>query len=407
MTMNDQLQEITVNEEGSGTPFITMCLPKGWTTSVCADRKTYSGYGEPMYITVQCNSPDRKSLIAYNSNFHYCDCYLYPTVDLSTDINGTLFRKFIPVKEFLERNVKSRLSINKSIQFIRYEDWQGNDERLRDYQDWITENNRDPYTSVDGFYFKGGTIEYSFCTNNGIPYRCVMSAIVEGADYAVWRSLPPQIQMMLNDPFSRDIGYMAMNGYQNARYDQNWGAWIYTADYCREWYVSQMIMMVMPEEQYEDQYSNIFVPVVSFGAHYTPELEKEMASLQASINKKNKEAMDAAYSTPTTYTAPNYAAGQRSSTSDREAQEKLRKTREETAAIQKAMYENKQRSEAKIREMRNDTMMGYTRYTDRYGSEHVIHSTDKYAYRKGDTYVTCNSSLNHGYGWEELNKKKY
>ena len=71
------------------------------------------------------------------------------------------------------------------------------------------------------------------------------------------------------------------------------------------------------------------------------------------------------------------------------------------------MYENRQRSDAKIREMRNDAMMGYTRYTDRYGSEHVIHSTDRYAYRKSDTYVTGNSPLDYGYGWEELEKKKY
>lgn len=407
MTDNYQLQEITVKEEGSGIPMIKMVLPGEWITSLHTDRKIYNGFGEPMNVRLQCSSKDRQSLITYNSNCHYCDSRLSQTVDFSTDLYGTLYRKFIPVKEFLERTVEKRLSKNDNIQFIRYEDWPANDDCLKDYQKWISETNRDPYTSVDNFYYRGGTIEYSFCTNNGTPYRCVCSAIVEAADYAVVRSLPREIVGMLKDPLSGDIGRMAMGGYRNAHYDENYGTWVYTANDYKDWYVSQMILMVMPEQQYADQYNSIYLPVVSYGAHYTPELQNEMDSLQASINRHNKETMDAAFRKPGKNTASDYAEAERRRQSDREAREKLRRTREETAAIQNSMYENRQRSDAKIREMRNDAMMGYTRYTDRYGSEHVIHSTDQYAYRKGDTYVTSSHPLDYGYDWEELDKKKY
>ena len=258
-------------------PMITICLPKGWTVSIRADRKTYNGFGEPMNVSLQCSSPDRQSLIVYNSNYHYCDSYLAPAVDFSTDLYGTLFRKFIPVEEFLNRTVKNRLSKNDNVRFIRYQDWAENEAREKEYQKWITEQNRDPYTSVDAFYYKGGTVEYSFCTNNGSCYRCVGSANIEGADYAVWRSLPPEIQGMLKDPLSSDIGRMAMSRFQNARYDETSDTWIYTADYYRDWYVSQMILMVMSEQQYEDQYSKY--PTFtshSSGAHYTSRRGKEM-----------------------------------------------------------------------------------------------------------------------------------
>ena len=406
MTANVQLQKVTVKEGTSGMPMITICLPKEWTASIRADRKTYNGFGEPMNVSLQCSSPDRQSLIVYNSNYHYCDSYLTPAVDFSTDLCGTLFRKFIPVEEFLNRTVKNRLSKNDNVRFIRYQDWAENEAREKEYQKWITEQNRDPYTSVDAFYYKGGTVEYSFCTSNGSCYRCVGSANIEGADYAVWRSLPGEIQGMLKDPLSRDIGRMAMSRFQNARYDEASDSWIYTADYYRDWYVSQMILMVMSEQQYEDQYSNIYLPLISSGAHYTSELQKEMDSLQAAVNRHNKEVLDSAASRQNVnHSRPDEEERRRQR--EKEAQDKLRRTREETAAIQNSMYENRQRSDAKIREMRNDAMMGYTRYTDRYGSEHVIHSTDRYAYRKSDTYVTGNSPLDYGYGWEELEKKKY
>ena len=403
-----QLQEVTVKEESSGTPFITLYLPKGWATDLSVDRTVYNGLNEPMNFALQCGSPDNQSMIWYHSNYHFRDSHMYPTKDYSTTPDGSLFYKFVPTKEFLEREITWRIGNNRS-QFICYQDWPVDDAWLKEYQKWITENNPDPYTTVNDFYYKPGTIEYSFRSENNIPYRCVMSAIVEGADYTVWRSLPFEIQRMLNDPFSRDIGYMASSSYLNVRYDQHCNSWIYTADSYRDWYVSQMILMVMPEEEYEDQYDNIYLPIVSYGVHYTPELQKEMNSLQASINKEKKDTLDAAFSQPSpgSSTSSNYADAERRRQRDREAQEKLRKTREETAAIQNAMYENRQRSEARIREMRNDTMMGYTRYNDRYGSEHVIHSTDKYAYRKGDTYVTSNRPLDRGYDWEELEKKKY
>ncbi len=406
MTANYQLDEVTVKEEAAGTPMITMRLPNDWTAFIRTDRRKYNGFGEPMNVSLQSSSPDKHSLIVYNSNFHYCDSYLSQGTDFSTDLYGTLYRKFIPTKEFLDLTVTNRISKNADIKFIRYQDRPENEAWLKDYQKWITENNRDPYTSIDSFYYSGGIIQYSFQGTDSVSYRCVMTAIIEGADYAVWRSLPPEILGMLKNPLSSDIGRMAMSGYQNVRYDENFGTWIYTADYYRDWYVSQMILMIMPEQHYEDQYNHIFLPVISSGAHYTPELQKEMDDLQASINRHNSEVRNAASSRPASYstqTSDDEYRRQR----DREAREKLRRTREETAAIQNSMYENRQRSDAKIREMRNDAMMGYTRYTDRYGSEHVIHSTDRYAYRKGDTYVTSSSPLDYGYDWEELEKKKY
>ena len=57
--------------------------------------------------------------------------------------------------------------------------------------------------------------------------------------------------------------------------------------------------------------------------------------------------------------------------------------------------------------MWSDTFRGDTRFVDKYGDEHVIHTYDNYAYKNGDTYVTSDSPLDHGWDWEELEKKKY
>ena len=57
--------------------------------------------------------------------------------------------------------------------------------------------------------------------------------------------------------------------------------------------------------------------------------------------------------------------------------------------------------------MWGDVNQGNTRFVDRYGNEHVIHTYNNYAYKSGDTYVTSDSPLDHSYDWEELEKKKY
>ena len=79
----------------------------------------------------------------------------------------------------------------------------------------------------------------------------------------------------------------------------------------------------------------------------------------------------------------------------------------EIEAIRRSSYENTQKSQAKVREMWSDTFRGDTRFVDKYGDEHVIHTYDNYAYKNGDTYVTSDSPLDHGWDWEELEKKKY
>ena len=57
---------------------------------------------------------------------------------------------------------------------------------------------------------------------------------------------------------------------------------------------------------------------------------------------------------------------------------------------------------------KNVVLEGNTRFVDRHGDEHVIHTYNNYAYKNGDSYVTIDSKLfDAGSDWEELEKKKY
>ena len=70
-------------------------------------------------------------------------------------------------------------------------------------------------------------------------------------------------------------------------------------------------------------------------------------------------------------------------------------------------YEKRNKSQSKIREMWSDTILDNTRFVDKYGDEHVVHTLDRHVYKKGDSYISSDSSLDLGYDWEELEKKKY
>ena len=100
-------------------------------------------------------------------------------------------------------------------------------------------------------------------------------------------------------------------------------------------------------------------------------------------------------------------ADERRRQSNKELYDYVRKTQQEISDMRKDSYEKQKKAHDRVMEQWTDTIRGNTRFVDKQGNEHVIHTYNDYAFKKGDDYITSNSSLDHFSDWEELEKKKY
>jgi hypothetical protein len=235
------------------------------------------------------------------------------------------------------------------------------------------------------------------------------SAVVEGEDLEAIGRLPSSITASFGNPFMQDLARMALASFPNARCDEKEG-WIYSLMHYLDWRVTQKFVLDAPAETFEALYQQVFLPTLNKGVVISEAVWAEFRAKQAEINQANqakREQAEAEKQEQRKQQKIQQAKDEERRKRRQDLQDYLRNTQKEISDIRKSAWENTQKTNAKVNEMWGDTLRGDTRFVDKYGDEHVIHTYDKYAYKSGDTYVTSDSPLEHGWDWEELEKKKY
>ncbi len=404
------MKQVTLKEAETGKDMIIQTLPEGWKSTVKTDRDRYRGRGQPFFVSTKALSPDGECAIFYNSGAHFRDDHLESHKDYSVDLYGILYNRIKTAEQYVEDKVSLDLKTCTNVRLVKQSDWSGNakkQEELREKKE--KEYGDDPNTVIDRVYRKGIVREYAF-ERNGNPRRRFYSLLVEATEIAVWRDIPYMIAVNLNNPFMADISQLALQAYPYAQYDKQLRKWIYTLSYYIDWTVRQILVFDVPEQNSQELYSSIFLPAVNAGTGYAKDLMKERDEMQATRDSRNQQKRnDIAREKEAKQAEEKRArdAAEEKRKRDQETREKLRQTQKEIEAIRKSSYENTRKTQAKVREMWSDTIRGDTRFVDKYGDEHVIHTYDNYAYKSGSSYVTSDSPLDHGWDWEELEKKKY
>ena len=234
--------------------------------------------------------------------------------------------------------------------------------------------------------------------------------MVRSTEYAYWSPMPDSIVRALNDPFMARMAKQMMEGFANARYDDSLHEWIYTYSHYRDWRIESRLILDCREEVFAETMREVFQPAVRQGVHLTEQMRERVSAEQKAINETNRQKRAAEEQVNRENRArkeQQRAAEEERRQRHKQAQDQIRNTYREISEIRKSAWENQQKSQAKTREIWSDAIRGDTRFTDRYGNEHVIHTYNDHAYKRGDTYVTSDSPLDHDWDWEELKKKKY
>ena len=395
--------------DSAGFPLVTICLPEDWITEVKVNSNVQTGYGEPDYTLVTCISPDRRARIIWQSPFHYRDDFLKPRKS-GYDSYGNLHRPFMTAGQFIDLVASRDLKTCTDVSLVSEVPWSTNPQQLEYYRRQAERNaGNDAYTALGEIYCEGLQRQYSYVRENAARRR-VYSLIVRSAEYAYWSPMPDTVIRALDDPFMAPMAKQMMERFANARYDDSLQEWIYTYSHYRDWRIESRLLLDCREEVFAKTMQEVFRPAVRHGVHLTEQMRERVNEKQKKLNdanRKNREAEEQARREDRARKEQQRAAGEEQRRRHKQAQDQIRNTYREISDIRKSAWDNQQKTQAKNREIWSDTIRGDTRFTDRYGTEHVIRTYNDHAYKNGDTYVTSDSPLDRGYDWEELKKKKY
>lgn len=398
---NIELDETILSDE-SGMPLVKMMTPKGWTVSAYR-KELYRGYNYPRTIQVLMRSPDQTCRLYYCSPIQGFDNHLEAYRDYTIDSMGNLncrFRDFETQNQERAERYISSIEGASDLSFIRQIEYNSNKERRRTRGE---EEARRFETSelniLSDYYYKGGIRKYQFRQSSSDHfYACAMT--VEGATCESWHYLPPAIVQGLQDPFMAE---QMKNRFPHAQFNENVQRWIFLSSFYTWWTAKNLLELDCLLEDQQELYQKLFVPVNRYGAVFTDELRAELERIKTQGDRARAKKREEEKATGRVHLAEQEAKRQRR----QQQREKLYQTQKQISDIRRAAYENQRKSQAKTREIWSDTLRGDTRFVDRQGNEHVLHTYDRYAYKSGDTYVTSDSRLDHDWDWEELEKKKY
>ncbi len=395
--------------DSAGFPLITICLPEDWTTEVTVNSNVQTGYGVPDYTLVTFISPDRRARISWQSPFHYRDDFLKPRKS-GYDSYGNLHRPFMTAGQFIDFVASRDLKTCTDVSVVSEAPWSTNPRQMEYYRRQAERKaGNDAYTALGEIYCEGLQRQYSYVREQTARRR-VYSLIVRSAEYAYWSPMPDTVTRALNDPFTAPMAKQMMERFANARYDDSLQEWIYTYSHYRDWRIESRLLLDCREEVFAKTVQEVFQPAVRHDVLLTEQMRERVNEKQKKCddaNRKKREAEEQAGREERARKEQQRAADEEQRRRHKQAQDQIRNTYREISEIRKSAWENRQKTQAKNREIWSDTIRGDTRFTDRYGDEHVIRTYNDHAYKNGDTYVTGDSPLDLGYDWEELKKKKY
>ena len=389
-----KLNELIISGTEDNMEYVKMLVPEPWTSRIKTFKDAYGGKSYPYQFTIFHDSPDKTATIYYYSPVNYTDDHIRPYRDFEVDDYGNCLRAFKDMPSVLDRSVLYRFR-DYNIERIDHIPFARNkviyEER---HQGYIVSAVRAGNT-YNGHYYYGGINIYKY-TNKDRERIRMASGIVDGFAYTRWQEVPGTYVMSM-------VGVDPKRIYPNYQFDRNKGKYVYTTVDQMDWRFYSHLEMDVLKEDYEYAYKNIFLPIVNKGVVICDDIlqdyreEEERISRQKAAEREDKK--EAA--------KIRKEADEKRKESNKELYDYVRKTQQDTRDMLKDSYAKQKKSHEKVMEQWTDAIRGNTRFVDKDGNEHVLHTYDDHAFKKGDDYITSDSSLDHFSDWEELEKKKY
>ena len=399
-----ELKNTTIKND-RGMPFVTMMVPEGWGIVYSEKRDAYCGHIYPYFIFLKLMSPDNTCAIRYTSPRQIIQDHLEPQPDCSIDAYGNLHGTVMSMEGLLKERADEYLNHPEigitEYSFIKQMDFTSNEEeaakRLAEKKKAIESN---PMKVITDYYYKGGVQIYRFKRNDHI-WRFAPAAISEATTYKTWDRISPTTAMMLNDPLMKN---MASMWFSNLEYNKALNAWVYLESFETDWRIFGVFELECREEDYVEIAKKIYFPILNKGVSFTDEQWSDWKRVRNKLEEGWKAEREAKKQTQKKAEIQR----EQKKESDPPSWQKVRDTQKEIHDMQRDSYEYRNKLQRKTREIWSDAIRGDTRFVDRHGDEHVIHTYNNYAYKNGDSYVTSDSKLfDAGSDWEELEKKKY
>lgn len=389
-----------IAKDERGLKYLLVNLPEDWSVSVNR-KQVYGGYGYPFCFDIWAVSPDNTAAVQYFSPLNYHQDYLRSYKENSIDDYGSLLRSFMTVEDFLDQ---CAFNIFKDYEGFKFETELAptyspntdylllSQKRFKEISEkYAHENNG---RVLNSYYCKALTRIYTY-SNNGVKRKIAYSAFIEAQEITEYREakIPSTI---LSDPF---LSSTAKGMYPGLFLDQS-GRYLYQLDHSTYWKVSNRTYCDAKEEMFDKLYKGVYKDFCS-GYQWDKELVAELNRLQQAFNEnKRLKREDAKRASEITHQMEmdRIKAAKERADINREASNQI-------SQIQRSAYENRQKALDKANRQFSDSYLGNKRYADQYGDEHLVHSTDRYAFKKGNKIITSDDPRSPGFGWEELKKK--
>ncbi|MBR4462627.1 MAG: hypothetical protein IKS51_08620 [Erysipelotrichaceae bacterium] len=392
-----KLNKKSIYSTQSGKHYVEMLYPDGWSISIKENRESYGGYPYPYTFRIGLRNPENTALINYFSPRRYIDDHLLSFRNNQTDEYGNLLHAFETLDEYLGKWAANDMKDFENVTYQGAIEVPNMEQLEADRKQQALKKAQDNGRQLNWYYYKKMGQKYSY-TYKGVERMKVYAGIIEAEDVSRWSPVPTGGFMM--DPFMQNA---MQSVFQDMHYDKNTGSYVRLTENETGWSARQLFTLDCMARDYDYYYKNIFLPIRNEGVVIHDEIWNEYAQIKKEMDAKRQKAREGKRAAAK---AKQEADAQRRE-SQRRFYEDIRKTQQETHDIMRSAYDNQRKSQAKVREIWGDANQGNTRFVDKYGDEHVIHTYDNYAYKNGDTYVTSNDPLDHSYDWEELEKKKY
>lgn len=390
----------------NGKNYVKVEKLDGFRYEVKRNDKVKNGYGYPFDFRINAWSKDETCLYTYFCPLHYIDDDQYlpnPSNEFKYDEYGRKLRTFLKADDFVKAwfndfmkkyNPKIITHIYPDIDNITQKERQ-----QKEYDELVSKKRKGE--TIDSHYHWAVIYVFEYEKNGYLRRKAVECEV-----YGTKKTLYQECDMRLYTPYSMDLFNMAypktVQGSDGKLYSP--------FNTYRIWSVSRMAALDCLAKDFDNYYPYFYNEMFSWDDYWAKTLIEECDALQAKIDaeykhKREVKAQERAEQKRQAEIQRKEAEEKRES--DRRFYENLRKAQQETHDIWKQAHENSKKAHDRAFEQWSDTFNDNTRFVDKYGREHVIHTYDDYAYKSGDTYVTSKYDRGDVLGWERLEKKKY
>lgn len=389
-----------IAKDEKGLKYLSVNLPASWKATI-ASRPVYGGYGYPFRFNLTALSSDNRQKVQYFSPLNYQQDYLNNYRENTFDNYGSLHRSFMRVEDFLDLSAKSIYGKFENFQFgtqvvsIFAPQADYADLTLKKFNE-IKERyaQQNPDRVLNSYYYYGATRIYTY-VYKGTHRTVAFSALIEAEESTDYFETPIP-SSLLNDPLSMGLVNIVFPGL----FRDSQGRYMSLGNHSTYWKVLNRTLCDATETDFDELYNGVYRDFC-LGISWQDDLKKELNRQQQQINEKNRLQREDARKASEIYHQMEMdrikAAKQRSDIN--------RETSNQISQIQRSAYENRQKALDKANRQFSDSFLGNQRYADQYGDEHLVHSTNRYAFKKGNKIVTTDNPRGPGFGWEELKKK--